>query len=98
MCACTADSLKVTLLNELRSVQCKAYKLGIQLGILDNRMKELHREDDLLAAVINEHFNNNGIYEIVWRGIVRVLRKNEVGESKLAETIEKKYCYKQHKG
>ena len=71
----------------------KISKIGIQLGIPYNKLKEFEKEDDPLAAVIDYWLRGNveGV-PVNWKSIVDVLKSSHVDENGLAKRIALKYC------
>ena len=72
----------------------KTDKIGVQLGIAYNKLRELQEESDPLAAAIDYWLKGNAKEGVPpsWQSVVAALRSTQVDESGLAGEIEKKYC------
>ena len=92
----TADFCLHTICNELSVVVHKRRKIGIQLGIPLYKLKEIEKEDDPLAAIIDYWLSGNAEnadrVSLSWKSIAKVLASPHVDESGLAKRIELKYC------
>ena len=78
---------------ELERASYKWFKIGIQLGIPWETLKQFEKEHDPLSAVINYWLNRNvteSDVPISWHSIVSALKT--VREAGLAEQIKAKYC------
>ena len=77
---------------ELERASHKWFKIGIQLGIPWDTLKQFEKEDDPLSAIINYWLKGNvteSVVPISWDSIVSALKT--VGEAGLAEQIKAKY-------
>lgn len=85
--------------NELSDVKYKQYKIGIQLGIRHNKLKEFETENEPFSASINYWLNGN-VKEVPvsWQSIVDALSSSNVDENGLAQKIAEKYCPPLEKG
>lgn len=77
-----------TICNILGGISYKWFKIGVQLGIPFNTLKEYEKEDDPLSAVIDYWLKGNVSNEdcpISWQTLVTVL--SSIGELGLAKQI-----------
>ena len=67
----------------------KWFKIGVQLGIPYNKLKEFEKEDDPLSAAVNYWLSGN-VKEVPvsWSSIVAALESSHVGETGLANRIK----------
>ena len=83
------------LCNALNPVASKCYALGLQLGVNDSRIRNIMRNnsqcEDQLREIISERLRQES--PLTWHDIVRALRAESVGESRLASKIENKYIH-----
>lgn len=90
------ESLNVrTVCNELSSVEHKAYRIGLQLGVPHCKMIVYKQQqgDDALSTAIDYWLRGNAPdVPITWNSIVEALKSHHVGEAGLAEAIATKYC------
>ena len=89
----TGVTLKAAI-NELHSVCPKWYNIGIQLDIPTFQLKIFEQKTstsmDQLRDTLDYWINNDPSPS--WRILVDALKAPSVGEKRLAEEIEKKYC------
>ena len=84
--------------NELEAVKHKAYEIGIQLGVPNNKMLVFEKEGHLLLAAVDYWLCGNvPSVPITWESVVAALESEQVGELECAETIRKKHCCQQEK-
>ena len=87
--------------SELGDVTHKWFKIGIQLGIPRNLLKQFANETDPLSAAVDYWLKGNAkesAVPVAWKSIVEVLKSKYVGEPALAEEVSKKYCQLVEKG
>ncbi len=88
---CPGKLKLINVYNELSSVQWKSYKLGIQLGIPEHKLKEFQNEEDPLATALTFWLAGNvEDVPVSWWTIVKSLRN--LKETRLADHVEKTYC------
>ena len=89
----TGVTLKAAI-NELHSVCPKWYNIGIQLNIPTFQLKIFEQKTsnsmDQLRDTL-DYWMNSGLSHS-WRILVDALKAASVGEKRLAEEIEEKYC------
>ena len=81
------------LAQELNPVQKKWKRLGKGLGVRTSLLDHIRtnysdlgdRMREVLSARLHRQYTN-------WRDIIAVLKSSQVGESKLADKLEAKYC------
>ena len=77
--------------NALHSVCDKWYKIGVQLEVPIPNLKNIARDSmDPLCDILDYWMRNNPSPS--WRHLVDALKAPSVGENRLAEEIEKRYC------
>ena len=89
-----ADLILKTIYHELESVSHKWFEIGNQLGIPCHILHQFAKEDDQLLSVVDYWVKGNVVDPVVpvsWRSIVEALKAGCVGETGLAEIINKKY-------
>ena len=87
--------------NELGDVTHKWLKIGIQLGIPYNKLKQFVEEIDPLAAAVDYWLNGNAKESadpVAWKSIVSALESKYVREPALAREVSMKYCQQVGKG
>ena len=88
-----ALTLKAAI-NALHSVCDKWYTIGVQLEVptfeLRNIVKKSVHSMDQLCDTLDYWMNK--VSSPTWRHLVDALKAPSVGENRLAEEIEKKYC------
>ena len=81
-------------INALHSVSHKWYTIGVQLEVptfqLKNIEKKVSDSMDQLLDTLDCWMNNNSSPS--WRHLVDALKTPSVGEKRLAEEIEERYC------
>lgn len=80
---------------ELGGVAHKWFKIGIQLGIPLDVLKNFKNDDDPLASVIHYWLTGNvkdKAVQVSWETVVTALESTHLEESALADKISKKYC------
>ena len=91
------DSGKLGVIVEaVASVSSKWYLFGSQVGVLSTTLDKIrvqfpNNPDGCLSEVLKQRLKAIDP-ELTWEIIVAALRTNIVGERRLAEEIEKKYC------
>ena len=86
----TALTLKAAI-NALHSVSDKWYKIGVQLEVPLPNLKKISRDSmDPLCDTLDFWMRNSP--SLSWRCLVDALKAPNVGENRLAEEIEVKYC------
>ena len=78
--------------DELGEIEHKAYKIGIQLGISDDKMKKFEQDGNVLSTAVSHWLNGNTNVPVTWRSVVAALNSPFVGERGCAQKISKKYC------
>ena len=89
----TALTLKAAI-NALYSVRPKWYNIGVQLDIPTFQLKIIERKSsdlmDQLRDMLGYWISNNPSPS--WRDLADALKTPSVGESRLAQEIDAKYC------
>ena len=78
--------------NELHSVCDKWYKIGVQLEVPISDLRMMGGRLDPLCDTLDFWMRNGRSPS--WRQLVDALRTDSVGEARLAEEIEEKFCKK----
>ena len=83
-----------TSINALHSVSYKWYNIGVQLDVPTFQLKNIEKKSsdliDQLRDTLDYWMCNN--LSPSWKSLVDALRAPSVGEKRLAEEIEEKYC------
>ena len=91
--ASTVPTLKAAI-NTLYSVSCKWYNIGVQLEVPTFQLKIIEKKSsdlmDQLHDTLDYWMNNDP--SASWRHLVDALKAPSVGENRLAEEIQRKYC------
>ena len=85
-----------TAINALHSVCPKWYNIGVQLEVPTFQLKNIERKSSALDSMDQlrdtlDHWMSNDSSPS-WSHIVDALKAPSVGENRLAEEIEEKYC------
>ena len=90
---CAAPTLKAAI-NALHSVCPKWYNIGVQLDVPTFQLKSIEKKTsdsmDQLRDTLDYWMNNEP--SLSWRHLVDALKAPSVGENRLAEDLEEKYC------
>ena len=81
-----------TVCDELGEVKYLWFEIGVQLGVPRYKLKEFRKEDDPLAATVDYWLCGNveGV-QVSWESVVAALNSTHVGETGLANRINRKY-------
>lgn len=80
--------------NALSTVKDKLYQIGVQLGIMRDKIKEFTKEDDPLSALVDYWLRGNvKDVEVSWNSLVEALKSGHVDELGLAHRIEQTYIH-----
>ena len=88
----TTLSLRVVC-ETLSTVKYKWFEICVQLDIPYHKLMEFRKEDDSFAAAVNYWLNGNAAS---WKSVVAALKSSHVGETGLADRINKNYCQHQN--
>ena len=85
--------------DELGPIQHLWFKFGVQLGIPHSKLKEFEKEQDPLAAAVDDWLRGNaeGV-TISWKSVAEALESSHVGERGLAKIIRMAHCYNEDGG
>ena len=88
------DDLPVVV-EKLNDTRVKWYEIGLQLGVsvgtLNAIKKDYNSTSDCLRETLTTWLKTSPSPP-TWKNIVNVLRRSTVGELRLAEDLEQKYC------
>ena len=97
----TSLTLKAAI-NALHSASSRWYQIGVQLDVpthlLKNIQQQHHDPIDCLTELLDNWMKNATDPPPSWRALIDALRAPIVGEKRLAEELEEKYCSQKEQG
>ena len=81
------------VMKELIKVSAKWYDIGVHLGVCVDKLSDIKKQDSDVNNCLRETLRIwLKTYPATWTHIVDALRTSTVGELRLAELLEHKYC------